>query len=222
MHLELVELLRCPNDHASSVLVAAADVVENRYVVEGLLGCPECLSEYQVRSGVTHFVEAVASNGARAESSVGVDHDTAMRLAAQLGISAGRTVFALVGYEIEMARAMREIVAARLLVFNAPRSMSNRGENISTDALVAPLGVALCGDVLPLVARKFDGIAIAQSHDSVTLLNQAVTALRPGARLVAPVSAAVPAGVRELVRDDRVWVAEKENQPTAPIPLIRR
>lgn len=221
MHLELVELLRCPVNHAVGVLVASADEIENRYVMQGILGCPECFAEYVVRDGVTHFVEPGLPNAVvRGDGDSEVDRDSAMRLAAQLGLSAGRTVFALIGFGAEMVLAMREIVAARVLLFNAPGAPTT--EMLIAASQVAPSGVARCGDVLPLTARKFDGIAFAPSTHTASLLDQAVIALRPGARLVASVTAAVPAGMRELVRDDRVWVAEREAAASAPIALVRR
>ena len=228
MHLELVELLRCPNNHAPGVLVAAADEIQNRYVVNGVLGCPDCLAEYSVRAGVTHFVKrSSASDHATGQPDVAVDHgvavdrDVAMRLAAQLGLSAGRTVFALIGFSVEMALAMRDIVAARVLVLN-PAQLLLTGESLSSASQIAPFGVMCFGETLPLAARKFDGIAFAASHRSENLLNQAVPILRPGARLVAPADALVPSGMRELVRDASVWVAEKEQVATAPIALRRR
>jgi hypothetical protein len=40
--------------------------------------------------------------------------------------------------------------------------------------------------------------------------------------LVAPAHAPLPAGVRELARDEREWVAVKESAASAPVPLRRR
>lgn len=222
MHLELVELLRCPVNHGAGVLVASADEIENRYIKSGVLGCPECFAEYSVRDGETHFVEPLSPVASDDDERREIDRDSAMRLAAQVGLSAGRTVFALIGFSVEMALAMREIVAARMLVFNAPSLRAPSAEILTSASQVAPLGVARCGDVLPLTARKFDGIAFAPSVHTAALLDQAVNALRPGARLVAPAHAIVPAGMRELVRDDRVWVAEREAVASAPISLVRR
>jgi len=49
----------------------------------------------------------------------------------------------------------------------------------------------------------------------------AVRALVAGARLVAPAGAAVPAGVRELARDEADWVGERDAAPSPPVPLRR-
>lgn len=223
MHLELVELLRCPVPHTPSVLVAAADLISNRYMTEGLLGCPECRAEYPVRGGVTHFISAPPPFDAAIEISSSNSVDP-MRLAAQLGLSAGRSVYALIGHDITTVVAMREIVAARMLLLNAPQldATAFPTEQLQDAAVVAPIGVMMCGDVLPIVPGKFDGIAIQSANVDARLLEQSVLALRTGGRLVANVPTPLPAGVRELVRDEQVWVAERESVASAPIALIRR
>ena len=267
MHLELVELLRCPVPHAPGVLVASADVIANRYVSEGLLGCPGCYAEYVIRGGVTRFVSGVslsdrrespanaanseqavndangaqaanaanseqaanAANGARAANDVNDERPNnyslaAMRLAAQLGLSTGRSVFALVGYDVMTMVAMREIVAARVLLLNPSQfdAAAFASQQLQSVPLVAPVGVISCGAVLPLVPAKFDGLAVHAAHALPGLLEQAATALRIGGRLVAPVQATIPVGMRELVRDEHVWVAERESVASAPISLRRR
>ena len=95
MHLELVELLRCPVAHGPSVLVASADKISNRYVTEGLLGCPECHAEYSIRGGITRFTDARTLGDYACAVNVPANPIVAepMRLAAQLGLNAGRTVF---------------------------------------------------------------------------------------------------------------------------------
>lgn len=239
MHLELVELLRCPTPHAPSVLVAAADHIVNRFVTEGLLGCPECHAEYAVRAGVTDFriglmdrtrvndfpaqpVSASENTLQVSNNDPAADDDlsASMRLAAQLSLSAGRSVFALVGYDVAVAAELRAIVAARLLLINPFGDQT--GTTLQRIASVAPFGVAFCDQGLPWAGGKFDGIAVSAAEVSATTLAQAAAALRTGGRLVAPYDAPLPAGLRELVRDDVVWVAERETVTSAPISLTRR
>ena len=231
MHLELVELLRCPVSHAPGVLVASADTIANRYVTEGLLGCSVCYAEYAIRGGVTHFETGTAGYGLSASPADDVSGEAtedgsavAMRLAAQLGLSAGRGVFALVGYDITTVVAMRDIVPARILLLNPSQLDSSAfpTEPLRCASLVAPVGVATCGDTLPLVPAKFDGLAVHAAHALPGIVEQAATALRSGGRLVADARATLPAGVRELVRDKHVWVAQRESVPSAPIAILRR
>ena len=44
--------------------------------------------------------------------------------------------------------------------------------------------------------------------------------VRSGGRVVGPATRALPAGVREIVRDDRLWVAEKIAAPVDPTPRL--
>jgi hypothetical protein len=54
-------------------------------------------------------------------------------------------------------------------------------------------------------------------------LSSTVQATRTAGRLVAPAQAALPEGVRELVRDEHVWVGEREAPPSALVRLhVRR
>ncbi|MEO7362638.1 MAG: hypothetical protein ABI120_20070 [Gemmatimonadaceae bacterium] len=231
MHLELVELLKCPVSHAPSVLVASADTVVNRYVTEGLLGCPVCHAEYEIRGGVTHFaagIPALAALESRSavtsSDNAGDTCDAAVRLAAQLGLRAGRSVFALMGYGMTTVMTVRDIVPARVLLLNPwpadPAAYPTEGYRSAS--LVAPIGIAMCSEILPLGPAKFDGIAVHAAHASPELLAQAANALRTGGRLVADVRTQLPAGVCELVRDEQVWVAERESMASAPVGITRR
>jgi hypothetical protein len=50
-----------------------------------------------------------------------------------------------------------------------------------------------------------------------------VLATRTGGRIVAPAQSLLPDGVRELVRDEHVWVGEREAPPSAFVRLhVRR
>ena len=49
MFVEIIDLLRCPNAHAESWLVAAAARTVGRHIVEGTLGCPVCEAEMEMR-----------------------------------------------------------------------------------------------------------------------------------------------------------------------------
>jgi hypothetical protein len=65
------------------------------------------------------------------------------------------------------------------------------------------------------------GVALDIHHAESPWLADAVRVLRAGGRLVAPASAPLPAGTRELARDDREWVAVAEGTPATIIPLRR-
>jgi hypothetical protein len=77
------------------------------------------------------------------------------------------------------------------------------------------------GGTLPLAT----GVARAVATDAVdpTRVADAARVTRIGGRLVAPADAPIPEGVRELARDDVVWVGERQALPSAPVTLhVRR
>ena len=228
MHLELIELLRCPVQHRESVLVAATDNVQARFVVDGVLGCPECGAEYRIANGVVHFEHFVrATSVAEKIDASSVNADSVVRLAAQLAIAEGRSVYALVGFSIPFALLLREMIPARLLLINAPPGNCNVQSPTFSQS---PSGMLQCDNVLPIVSRKLDGIALEAgalatwetNGDADSVVAQAAATIRSGGRLVAPVSATIPKDFRELARDSSVWVAERAATASAPVELRRR
>jgi hypothetical protein len=127
-------------------------------------------------------------------------------------------VFALVGYAARTARALRDLVPARLLIINAIDS-SSAYALLQQSSTPAPFGI-IRTTALPLVPNKLDGLAIA-SNARFDLM-EASGAVRVRGRLVAAASSVLPVGMRELVRDRSVWVAEREAIVSPPVELRRR
>jgi hypothetical protein len=73
------------------------------------------------------------------------------------------------------------------------------------------------GGTVPFAPRTAMAAAIDDDERAYAL---AVT-VKPMGRVVGPLNVPPPRDVKELVRDDRWWVGEKENA-TAPITLGRR
>src|SRR5438046_8974624 len=55
VHIELTEMLRCPETHEEAFLVMSTGEMVGRMVRSGILGCPVCLKEYPVVKGIVHF-----------------------------------------------------------------------------------------------------------------------------------------------------------------------
>ncbi len=55
MFIELTDHLRCPEEHAEQFLVLLPDVVRERRVVQGSLGCPVCGKVFEVADEVARF-----------------------------------------------------------------------------------------------------------------------------------------------------------------------
>jgi uncharacterized protein YbaR (Trm112 family) len=225
VHLELVELLRCPVPHAPSVLVAIADEVEQRYVMRGLLGCPGCGAEYEIDGGITYFdvglrerpADALASGEGAPALIDSALSEAAMVLAAQLALRDGRSVFATVGFDATIVAAMRRIVPARMLVINPPH-LGEAYATLAPSLALAPAAIIVALS-LPLAANTLSGAALSAVEGERA--RAIVPALQANARLVARIERELPAGVRELVRDQRVWVGEREAATSPPVQLRR-
>ena len=207
MLIELVDVLRCPRPHEETWLVASADRTERRRIVDGTLGCPICRAEYPIRGGVADFTGGAAP---RASSGAAyVSPDDAMRLAALLDLTPGPGFALLFGSWGRYAAELTALTPVPLLLVNPPNDIS------ATD-----VSVILAGDVLPLASGKARAAAI----DPELGVPPAVAAdkVRSCGRIVAPSSAHPIQGTREIARDSRAWVAERDAQPSAPVTLTAR
>jgi uncharacterized protein YbaR (Trm112 family) len=202
--IELIDALRCPADHPLSNLVAALDRVEDRDVIHGMLGCPVCRSEFQIRDGSLWMVtNAMPAPATRAMN----PGDDALRLAASLDLR-NETGFAILrGSWCALAEFVIGISPTHLVLLDPPfGTKSGLGRSI-----------VHAGGTVPFAQRTAVAAAIDDDERAFAL---AVT-VQPTGRVVGPLNVPLPRDVRELVRDDRWWVGEKGNA-TAMIGLTRR
>ena len=204
MFIELIDALRCPADHPPSSLVAAFESIVDRDVVTGMLGCPVCRSEFQIRNGDLWLVTtAMPSPATRA---LNPDED-ALRLAASLDLRSETGFAILRGAWCALADRIADISPTHLVLLDPPLN-TPRGPGRST---------IHAGGTVPFSPAS----AVAATIDDDERAYALALAVKPKGRLVGPSNLALPRDVKELVRDERWWVAEKENA-TAPISLSRR
>lgn len=217
MFIELVDQLRCVRPHEDAWLVAAPDRMAGRHIVEGVLGCPVCGARYPVRHAVADFrLEAAdrdtldSASGDAGDPRAG-DED-AMRAAALLALADVRAPVVLAGAWGAVAPALLTLAPAAYLLVNPTAPVEARAE----------LSALRAAGALPLAPGAAHAVALdgAAARDQA-LVAGAVRALRGGGRLVAPAWAALPADVRELARDERHWVGERDAPASAPVALRR-
>jgi hypothetical protein len=212
MFIELVDALRCPVPHEESWLVASSTRMEARYIVDGVLGCPVCHAQYAVRSGVADFRrEPPLPLRAEPDPFLRGDASTAMRLAAFLGLSDAAGFVVLLDEWGAQASALRELVETPIMLVDPPEG--REGE--------PGISVVLSDGVPPLAAGAARAAAIGSVGPERAAA--AVRITRAGGRLVAPATLPVPDGVREIARDDTLWVGEKEPERSPLVTLhVRR
>src|SRR5512133_1489426 len=212
MFVDLIDRLRCPNEHADTWLVAAATRTAQRRLIEATLGCHECGAEYELRDGEVWF-------GARVECApMPVNADETMRAAALLRLEE-RGLYLLEGAWGSLAASLQQVLDVDIILVDPPTVVPERAAAESPGGGVDAPGKCTLrgvGDRWPIAGASLHGVAM----DRVTnaRLADALRVLRAGGRLIAPASADIPAGARELARDERHWVAEKVGDV---IPLAR-
>jgi len=197
MYIELIDLLRCPREHDDTWLVAAFTKMDGRFIVTGKLGCPVCNSTFAIEKGRAdlRLPDARDQGEHAAKSLTGHDPDSAVRLAAMLGLTRPGSLAVLSGAESSLARAVSELTDCRVIVLD-PSDAIPDSERIA--------GI-FAGRRIPLAAASVDGIV---TTDSGAGLSDAVRVLKPGGRLVTSIQFALPPNCRELARDESYIVAE--------------
>ena len=203
MRVEFIELLRCPEAHEPSALVTVAHSRDGERLIDGTLGCAMCGAEFPLRRGVVYLAASAP------ESSKIAPDPT--RAAALLGLAEPGMRVALCGAFGAVAGAIEQETGVVCLTVNAPSLVQNEA---------GPDHVVI-GSVaqIPLAGASLSGIALDAAH--VPLVGDAARVVRVGGRVLAPIVAAVPAGLRELARDAFEWIAVVETSVSTPVGLRR-
>lgn len=205
MFIEIIDSLRCPRDHDETWLVAACNVITDRFVVKGKLGCPICYVEYPIDNGIADFRTGHGPLIRLSNAPWKSDGDHALRLAAFLNLTNPGGTVLLCGANAPCAAQVAALTQSRVIAVNPPCT-------IDDSELVATVMVE---SHLPFATASVDGIAVADSTFSPDEISRV---LKPGARAVTPASTRLAGTLRELARDTNYVVAEA----TGPLLTLRR
>jgi len=193
VYIEHIDLLRCPEPHDESQLVAAFNRMDGRHVIDAKLGCPVCGAEFFIRNEVAIFSEGESES--RAGDGRGAD---AIRISAFLNlVSVGKTVL-LAGDLANAASSVAETSGAKVISLNSP-SPTHAADDVAEIRAKSRI---------PLASKSLDGIALDASHSTLDLFREAARLLKPGARLYAQYSGDLPPQFHELAGGDNEMVAE--------------
>ena len=195
MFIELTEILRCPRGHAESYLVAAPIAMDGRRIVRGVIGCPECRSEFPIVDGVAYFGERPQPAPAPAAAP---SYDAAA-LTAFLNLSGPGGYAVLVGSAARFGSALIEAVPGVHFVAVNPPSGVSAGPALSL----------LVAGTLPFKTSSVRAVALGADHASGPWAAAAARILLTGLRLAIEDERASPEGISELARGAGLFVGEK-------------
>lgn len=154
MHLLLTDRLSCPRCGPEFGLILLADLMEDRRVVEGTLGCPNCRDGFPVRGGFGDL--RAPPRGGLAPGRAGepgpVDPLATDRLAALLGVAQGPGTLLLVGAAARHAAVLAECVQG-VEVMALDADMARWPEAPHVSRLAARPGI-------PVFSRTLRGVAV--------------------------------------------------------------
>ena len=132
MHILLTDLLICPRCGPGFGLILIADHLENRRVIEGSLGCPNCRDRYPVEGGFGDLRPPPRKTRDDAPDVGPPASPSAIEVAALLGLTGGRGNVALIGDVAGHATALAALVPDVEFVGVAPGLRGwEEGEGVS-------------------------------------------------------------------------------------------
>lgn len=184
VHIELTEMLRCPESHEEAFLVMSTGEMSGRMVRSGILGCPVCHHEYPIVKGIVNF----SGSGMRDAGSVPqreparpatpisrpVDPQT---LQALLDLSGPG------GYVVLVGAAARHAVA--LVGLLGGGGIHFVGVNAPPDVAELPvLSLLACDTMIPLRGAMARAVVVGSDCAGAPWLAEAERVLLRGRRLV--------------------------------------
>jgi uncharacterized protein YbaR (Trm112 family) len=187
VHLLLTDRLTCPRCGPTFGLVLLAERVEERRVLEGALGCPNCRDRYPVRGGFGDLRPPPRGplpgrSGEGGEGAGGgddapdADPDAVSGIAAALGLGEGPGTTLLVGDAVRFAPALARIVPdVEVAALDARTRDWTEAPGVSR--LVSGAG-------LPFFGGMLRGVVLAGPRVDLALATEAARVVAPRHRVV--------------------------------------
>lgn len=229
MHIELTEILVCPDCGPGHGLIAFVDRMEDRRIVAGRLDCSMCERRHEVRDGIVRLTPASPSDSPRTvpvspgePPATGrppgheLPDDVASIVAALLGPPEGPELLLMAAGTRALAPAVADLrPEAAVVTYGGPPSAAS--DEAASHPRVYPVIVSADTDTagFPFRAGALDGAVLSGSVES-RFVELVAETLSSGGRLVvlSPPSAAAAAlseleNVEALAADSRAWVGSR-------------
>jgi len=209
MHIELTEMLRCPEPHREEILVLSTGEMKDRMVRSGLVGCPVCRAEYPIARGIVNFrrsKERVAKDSASGPRPAYVPPSPlpaadAAHLQALLELSGPGGYVVLVGAAVRQAPRLSSLMAGIHFVgINPPADMEEQ----------SALSLLYANEKIPIRTAVARGVVVGADLATSPWLVEAHRTLLPGRRFVVEnEEPELPIGLLKLAAENGLWVGEK-------------
>lgn len=209
MHIELTEMLRCPEQHREDALVLSTGEMLGRMVRFGLVGCSVCRKEYPIVRGVVDFTGS-GMRDARSVPSPAPAHpasrislpDYPQALQALLELSGPGGYVVLLGTATRRAVSLAGLMAGIHFV----------GINPPPDVEELPvLSLLRAEGKVPLRQAVARGVVVGADLATSPWLVEAHRVLLRGRRFVVEQERPeLPIGLEQLASAEGLWVGEKK------------
>ena len=207
MHIVLTDVLACPRCGPPFGLILLADRVENRRVIEGVLGCANCREKFPVRAGLGQLrVEFDDVEPIPVPPPARDGGEEAVRIAALAGVADGPALLLLMGPAARHAPALASLLE-NVEVTVAGGALDRWDEASGVSRLEV-------GGRLPLHSGSLRAVVLS-GEAANALLDEGMRVVGRLGRLVLeppPADAAerlARSGFLPLARDDRTLVAAR-------------
>ncbi|MFN2571409.1 MAG: hypothetical protein ABR537_07340 [Gemmatimonadales bacterium] len=200
MHIELTEMLRCPEAHREEVLVLSTGEIRDRMVRSGLLGCPVCHKEFPIVRGVVNFGRARERTSSYTPPSPLPSAD-AVTLQALLELSGPGGYVVLIGDAARQAARLGRLMAGIHFVgINAPAEIEEQ----------PVLSLLFANEKVPMRTAVARGVVVGADLATSPWLVEAHRVLLRGRRFVVEnEEPELPIGLGRLAAENGLWVGEK-------------
>ena len=201
MHIELTEMLRCPESHGEAFLVMSTGEMLGRMVRSGILGCPICRREFPIVKGIVDFSGSEPSADATHPASRIphlVDPET---LQALLDLSGPGGYIVLVGAAARHAVGLAGLMGGvHFIGINAPADVEE----------LPILSLLVCPSMIPLRQTIARGAVVGSDRLGSEWLAEARRVVLPGRRVVIEgEDVPVPVGLTRLAAGEGLFVGER-------------
>jgi len=201
MHIELTEMLRCPESHREDAMVLSTGEMVGRMVRSGLVGCSVCRKEYLITNGVVDFTGTGKAAGTPVPRPPSLS-PSPVDLQALLELSGPGGFVVLLGDAARHAVGLAGLMAGIHFI----------GVNAAPDVEELPvLSLLRTASGIPLRQSIARGVVVGADLATSPWLVEAHRILLRGRRLVAlHERPELPIGLEKLAVAKGLWVGEKK------------